>query len=360
MRYIIGVDLHKCSLTATVLDQDGAAIEEKKLATKCRTQIRDFFSRYGREAIVAVESVGFYQWFWDLLEPLVGKVVLADPVGVRAAAGRRTKTDKNDAWLIADLLRSGRLPASYVPAPALRELRQLVRLRYTLGRSLATERRRLRWIGLKANLPGPRVLTSVAAQKWLRAQKEHFSPLSLISAHLFQDHIIRFEREVDQVEAAIGAFLDQHPLLKQRVELLQSIPGIGLIGAVTILAEADPERFCCDAQLVSYAGLAPRVSQSGESEWHGHITKQGPPILRWILQQDAWVAIRSDEHVKRIWRRISHRAGSKKAAVAIARKLLIYARAVLRRNQPFSWPDETRAGTPPTTTQQQGAWCYAI
>lgn len=359
MRYIIGVDLHKCSLTAIVLDLAGAPVEEMTLATKCRQRIAEWFSRYGREAIVAVESVGFYQWFWDLLEPLVGQLVLADPVGVRAAAGRRTKTDRNDAALIADLLRAGRLPASYVPPPALRELRQLTRLRYLLARGLASERRRLRWIGLKANLPGPKQLTSAAAQKWLRAQKAQFSPVALASAHLFQDHVIRLERELDQVEEVIGAFLAAHPELQHRVELLQTIPGIGLVGAVTILAEADPERFARGEQLAAYAGLAPRVQQSGEGEWHGHVTKQGPPVLRWVLQQNAWVAIRADPRVKRLWLRISRKAGGKKAAVAIARKLLLYARSVLRQDRPFVWP-EPNPQPVNVPGEPEGAWGYAI
>jgi transposase len=357
MRFFIGVDLHKCSLTAVVLDEAGAVVNQVTLATKCREQVRAFFVSYGPDAAVAVESVGFYQWFWDLLEGRVGQLVLADPVGVRAAAGRQTKTDKNDAWLIADLLRGDRLPASHVPEPAHRALRQLVRLRQALSRSLASERRRLRWVALKANLPGPKQLTSAAAQKWLLAQKDKFHPIALTSGYLFQDHIIRLERELDELDRCLSNFVDAHPDIKRRLELLQSIPGIGVFSAATILAEADPERFDTDEQLVGYSGLAPRVMQSGPHEWHGHITKRGPPILRWILQQDAWVAIRCDPHVRRIWLRISRRAGNKKAAVAIARKLLIYARAVLRHQRPFAWPDQPH---PQTATAKQESWCYTI
>lgn len=357
MGLFIGVDLHKSALTAVVLDDQGTQLERKDIATKCRNRICDYFGGYPT-ARVAVESVGFYQWFWELVEPLVGELVLADPVGVRAAAGRRTKTDKNDAHLIADLLRSGRLPTSHVPEPTLRKLRKMVRLRYSLGQSLASERRRLRWIGLKANLPGPKVLTAAAAQKWLLAQESKIDPVEAATGRLFIEHIMRFEWEVAEIERSIAEFIDKRPDLKRRIDLLQTIPGIGLFSAATILAEADPERFARSEELSAYAGLVPRVSQSGESEYHGHITKQGPPILRWILTQDAWVAMRSDEHIRRIWTRIRRNAGKKKAAIAIARKLLTYARAVLKQNSPFVWPDEQPATT--GNKQKEGAWCYSI
>ncbi len=90
----IGVDLHKCSLTTMVLDEQGKVIERKDISTKCRKQIREYFGSYGLQCQVAVESVGFYQWFWDLVRPEVGKLVLADPASLKAFVGRKAKTDR--------------------------------------------------------------------------------------------------------------------------------------------------------------------------------------------------------------------------------------------------------------------------
>lgn len=359
MKYSIGVDLHKVALNTCVLDESGNVVEEKKIATKCRKQIRDYFAGYGKSAEVAVESVGFYQWFWKEVQPVVGALHLAEPVGVRAAAGRRTKNDRNDAWLLADLLRSGRLPTCYVPTPMMREFRNLLRLRHTLANSLSSERRRLRWIGLKANLPGPKSLTSDAAQKWIRAQKDTFEHSSLIAAHVFQDHIIGLERDLDKIENGILDFCEARPELKHRVELLRSIPGVGPITALTILAETgDILRFDNSEQLANYAGLSPRTMQSGDHIYHGHITKQGPPVLRRILQQAAWVAIREDKNVRRIWSRIGKSSGKKKATTAIARKILTYARAVIKQNSPFVWPeDKKKAGE---RQKEERFWNYQI
>jgi len=353
----IGVDLHKSSLTATVLDPSGAVLERREIPTKCRHQIANYFAAHGPEVQVAVESVGFYHWFWDTVKPRVRKLHLADPAGVRACAGRRTKTDRNDSLLLAELLREDRLPMAYVPEEPIRALRELCRHRHRLARQLALARRHLRWIGLKNNLPGPDTFTSDRAQKWLLSQDAKLNPAHRLSGRQFVDQITSLERQLADVETVLKDTIATHADLAPTLALMQSVPGIGFITALTLLCECgDITRFDSIDQLSSYAGLCPRVTQSGESAHHGHISKQGPPQLRWVLQQAAWVAIRCDPQARKIYARIAKRAGSKKAATALARKLLSYSWSVCRRGQPFVWPNtETKAGTGPVPV-----WSYDI
>jgi transposase len=335
----IGVDLHKTSLTATVLDPSGTILERKDLATKCRHQIAAYFAAHGPDVQVAVESVGFYHWFWDTVKPQVRHLHLADPAGVRACAGRRPKTDRNDSLLLAQLLREDRLPMAYVPDAPVRALRELCRHRHRLARQLALVRRHLRWIGLKNNLPGPATLTSDRAQKWLLSQDTKLNSVHRLSGRQFVDQITSLERQLADVETVLREATAAHAEWAPTLGLFQSVPGIGPITALTILCECgDIARFDTIDQLSAYAGLCPRVTQSGESAYHGHISKQGPPVLRWVLQQAAWVAIRTDPSARRIHARIARRAGTKKAATALARKLLSYAWSVVRRGQPFVWP----------------------
>src|ERR1041385_896023 len=134
----IGVDLHKSSMTIVVLDEHGQLLEQKEIPTKCRNQIRDCFASYGLQAQVAVESVGFYHWFWNLVRPLVGKMILANPTALAPFRGRKAKTDRKDARLIAELLFQGRLPTAFVPSESIRTLRELLRHRHSLARALAT------------------------------------------------------------------------------------------------------------------------------------------------------------------------------------------------------------------------------
>ena len=92
----VGIDLHKCQFTVFATDREGNKLCSTVIPTKCRNRIRDFFAGLVAEhdrVIVAVESVGFYQWFWDLVRPLVSDMHLADASQVRAAAGRKAKTD---------------------------------------------------------------------------------------------------------------------------------------------------------------------------------------------------------------------------------------------------------------------------
>lgn len=352
----IGVDLHKYQLTVVVLDEQGVLVRHDTLPTKCRNQIREWFASYGTDCQVAVESVGFYQWFWDLVQPLVGKLVLADPAGLASKRPRKqAKTDRHDARLLAELLFKKDLPTAFVPPLALRPLRELLRHRHSVGRTLAAQRRCLRWTMLKLNLPGPKNLTSDATQKWLLSQQAKFSPTQQLIVRQRLDQIIALERQVADTERAIAEAVGADPTWEHRLQLLQSIPGVGRLVALTILVETgDITRFANPDQVGAYAGLTPRVSISDKTVRHGHISKMGPPVLRWVLQQAAWVAVRVDQHARRLWLRISRKAGAKRAIVAVARKLLIYAWSVCRRNQPFHWPDQPEPEPAPV------GWSYAI
>jgi transposase len=352
----IGVDLHKTSLTATVLDSAGTVLERKDIPTKCRRQIAEFFSSHGPAVQVAVESVGFYHWFWDTVRPKVPILRLADPAGVRACAGRQTKTDRNDSLLLARLLREDRLPMAYVPEEPIRTLRELCRHRHRLARQLALARRHLRWIALKNNLPGPTMFVSDRAQKWLLSQHPKLSAAHRLAGRQLLDQIITLERQLSDTESALQQAVATHADLAPTLALVQSVPGIGFITALTIISECgDITRFDSIDELSAYAGLCPRVSQSGQSAHHGHVSKQGPPQLRWVLQQAAWVAIRCDPNARRIYARIAKRAGPKKAATALARKLLSYAWSVCRQGHPFVWPSDRQTGPGPVPV-----WSYDI
>lgn len=337
--YSIGVDLHKDTAVIAVLNSHGDLIERKTFPCKCKEQIRLYFASYGLQCQVAYESVGFYQWFWDLLTPIVGRLVLGDPAGIAAYRGREPKNDRNDSKLIARLLHEGIIPVAYVPAEPIRQLRQMVRLRHSIANGIKSTRKAVRWVSLQKNLPGPKQFTSTAMRKWMLANKDKFTKLEMENLCLRFKLLVEQENEEFQIEQQIKTFIRERSDLNNLDMLIQSIPGIGNIASATIIAETgDILRFDNTDQLCSYAGLCPRVSQSGETIHHGHISKQGPPLLRWVLQESAWVAIRCSDGIRHTYNRIARKAGAKKAATAIARKMLIYAWSVARRGRPFELP----------------------
>src|SRR4029079_9253652 len=153
--WCVGVDLHKDTLTACVFCGCCGEYSFQKIPCKCRRQVAAYFAALPRPHTVAIESVGFYRWLWEMLEPLVEKLVLADATQARALAGRRIKTDREDARNIAQLLSVGRLPTSYAQPMYVQILRALTRHRNGFSRQHARILHRVKSIMNTNNRPGP-------------------------------------------------------------------------------------------------------------------------------------------------------------------------------------------------------------
>ena len=333
--WCVGIDLHKDTLTACVLCRCCGEHSFKKLACKCRTQITEFFAALPRPHTVAIETVGFYRWLWDALEPIVEKLVLADATQARALAGRRLKTDREDALHIAELLAAGRLPTCYAPPLEVQLLRDVARHRSGFSRQHARVLCRVKSLMNANNRPGPERLQSDGLIRYLKGQGEKLPPRHVAMLWDCVDQLALTERQIDQAERTI-ADLVKSATFAADYALLVSFPGVALVTAATVLAEVgDFKRFKDPKAIGRYAGLNPRVFASGGKQRIGAIAKTGSPHLRWILQQAAWTAIRTDDGVKCIFLRIAKRAGRKAAAVAIARKLLTWMWAAVVHGEPY-------------------------
>ena len=149
------------------------------------------------------------------------------------------------------------------------------------------------------------------------------------------DQLALTERQIAQAERAIGEVVQRDPF-QEVYGILTSFPGVALVTAATVIAEVgDFRRFTHRKAIGRFAGLNPRVFASGGKQRIGHIAKTGSPHLRWILQQAAWTAIRTDDDVRRIFLRIAKRSGRKAAAVAIARKLLTWMWSAVVKGEPY-------------------------
>jgi len=338
--YHVGVDLHKDSMTVAVGNEVGEIVRTEKIPCKCINKVRDFFSQPEiSSSRVAVEAVGFYHWFWDEVSPKVAQMVLANAIETHKYS-KDPKTDFRDAKRLAHLSCSGEFERNqslnvFVPDLELRTLREVTRHRDSLARNRASVKNRIRRYCLKKNLPGPKVLDAASYQKWLFANEDKFSSFHRFALRELEDQLILLSRQIKDTERIITEFMEKERL-KETKRILCSIPGVGEIVAATIIAEVgDFSRFPSAEQLTSYAGLVPRVFQSGQSERHGRVTKEGPANLRWMLQQAAWVAIRQDRRIHQTFERIARKAGRKKAAVAIARKILVWAWYLIKDKKEF-------------------------
>ena len=154
-RWFVGIDLHKDTTTICIYCLSSGEAQYAKIPCKCRKKVREFFQALPRPHVVAIETVGFCRWLWEELEPIVDRLVLTDATATRALAARRLKTDREDAFDVAELLALGRLPMAYAPTMEVQILRDLTRHRNGLARQHARVLHRVHSILLTNNRPGP-------------------------------------------------------------------------------------------------------------------------------------------------------------------------------------------------------------
>jgi transposase len=245
----------------------------------------------------------------DLLEPLVSRVVVANPYQVKLIAAAAVKTDKRDTLTLAKLLSVNMIPEVWVPPQEVRDLRALVSHRSRLVSQQTAAKNRLHSVLHRHNLLLP------PGKPFSQENRSWWAELELPSSEK-----LRVQQEV---EAELQRLSVTQPWADQVTYLLQ-LPGFGLVTTMTVLsAIGHIERFPSAKKLVGYAGLGGRVHSSGHTHRGGSITKQGRKELRSALVEAAWVAVSNDPHWQEKFEALRVRIGKNKAIVAIARKLLV-------------------------------------
>lgn len=327
-----GLDVHKRQITYCLLNEAGDVTERGELPCR-REPIARFADRLGPNAAVALETTMNSQAIAGLLAPRVSRVVVANPLKVRAIAEARIKTDKVDAETLAQLLRCDYLPSVWVPDEPTRQKRQLSARRSALikHRNAAVHRIHSLLIGRLIPVPKGKLLNA-ANRAWLegldleeidRAELE--SELRVIDA---------FQREIDQVDQQIA----EHAHEQEQVRLLMSLPGVGQQVAISLLAAwGDWRRFKSPDHAASYLGLTPSTQQSGPRRRHGPITKAGRSHTRSMLIQAAQSVGRQQNPIGAFFRKKARRKNRNVAAVATARKLAVIAWHVLSSGEPYRY-----------------------
>lgn len=325
----IGMDVHDGYAVAAVLDPDGTVSAHEHL----RDAELDAFAREHAGAAVAIEATGVYRHVYDTLEPHVD-VTLVNPKKTRLIAESAAKTDEIDATTLAKLLRADMLAESYVPPAEIRRRRDLVRARKRLIDDRTRYKNRVRAVLKESGNAMDRSPFSDEGRQRLADldldagyRRRIDSSLRLIDA--LDEEIASYDREL----AAIAREDDQ-------AQRLMTIPGVGAISALTVLAElGDAERFPGHEQAVSYAGLDPTVAQSGDNEHRGPISKEGSSVLRWMLVQCATNVVRHGcEYFAAFFHRLRRRKNAQIARVATARKVLVSMYYMLARQEEFDPP----------------------
>jgi transposase len=315
----VGIDVSKDKLDACLLRLSGKPLPQvfKNDPNGHKKLLRwALYNAPGAKLHFCMESTGSYSQgialFLAEAEHLVS-VVNPHPVKHYAIAqGICNKTDPVDAHTIADFCRTQSPPQWRMCAPEVRTLVSLVRRQSILQEHLQQERNRLSEPGLIKEV-----------QQSIKAT-------------------IRFlETQISKVNKQIEQHIDSHPKLKQDKELLESIPGIGDITALWILAELpDVKQFASADAAAAYAGVNPREYSSGKSvRKRTRISKRGNARLRRALYMPALIAAKYNPCCSKLYDRLLARGMAKKAAIcAVMRKLLMIAFGVLKSQTKFITP----------------------
>ena len=315
------LDLAERSIQAVLKDDLGRIVRESRVE-KNEERILEFLG--GTNAKVVMESGYNHQRIYDVLKEKGYDVMVAHPLMVKAIAYARVKTDKVDARMLADLLRTGMIPESYVPDRDVREVRDLVR-------------RRRYMVQLRTMLKNK--VHAEVATRWVKYEGDLFTEDG--RAFLRSLRIDAIDDYLDTIEFLSGKIRELDERVKPLAEsdryakLLMTIPGVGRYSALLISSEiADINRFPDHEHLCSYANLSPRVHQSGETQYtYGG---SGNSMLSWIMVQCTRVHVRRcDSAITRFYQQVSRRRGEKVATVAAARKLMRAMYIMLKEEKPF-------------------------
>jgi transposase len=309
----------------TALDARGKIVQAGPVSNE-KPALRKYFRQFRGQAVqAAVEACGFWPGFREVVEPEVGRLVLVHPQRVKAIASAKLKNDRVDSETLAQLLRCDLLPESWKADRDTQARRQQVRLRTTLVRQRTRLKNQVHAVLHQQGLRSPATdLFGKRGRLWLAAVKLPAQARESVGTCLRMiDH---YSQEIEKQNLQLSEKAKQD----ERVQWLMTIPGIGEVSAMMVLAEiGDLSRFANKEALCSYAGLVPRVRESAGKAARGGITRQGSSALRWIMVEAAQVATRSSPAVKRYYERLLRKKHKHVARVAVARKLLIAVYALL-------------------------------
>lgn len=337
-RVYVGIDVHKKTYSVTAISEGRMVKKDTLVAdpSKLVNYLHKYFPKAELETAYETGFCGFHLHRQLTDQQIRNSVVHASKMEV--AVGDKTKTDKKDSLKLATQLSAGRLKGIYVPSKEREAKRYLTRLRENCSTHRIRFGCQLKSLLFLYGLIAPEDDQKIS-KKWLEKIKKQ-SPTEI---KYIVNQYIEMWIEITQRIATIDKEICKQAENDKDLEIMyRSVPGIGpLISRILANELGDMKQFSNEGQLFSYVGLTPCEHSSGEHKRLGHITRQGKPILRKVLIQAAWISIKHDASLKKIYERISQKAGKKRAIVGIARRLIGRIRACFRTGEIYKTQTET-------------------
>lgn len=332
MRYI-GLDVHKDFCEVAVVEAGACRSGPRVRSTPEDLEV--FAQSLGPKDQVVLEATGGALAIARILEPHVVRVVMANPMAVRAIATAKAKTDRLDARTLAKLLAAGFVPGVWIGDERTRLLRRLISRHAHLVRQRTRAKNEVHAVLQRTLMGRPPVsdLFGKRGRAWLGAQDLPADERETVEASL--RHIDFLDAELRRVDGGVAEQLLAWP----QVRRMMTIPGMGAMASAGVMAAiGDIRRFPTSRHLVGYLGLDARVRQSGSGPArHGRISKQGSAEARHLLVEAAWAAMRTPGPLRAFGERVRTRRGANIATVAVARKLAVLCWHLLIREEDYAF-----------------------
>jgi transposase len=330
----IGVDVHKNTYTFV-------ALHEKEVVKKATIEAKpELLVKFAKEHFVGANifmayEAGFsgFHLHRQLTNNGLNNIVV-HPASIEVSSRDRVKTDKRDAMKIAVQLQAGRLKSVMIPDEKREGFRSITRLRAKFG-----EHKKRMGNQIKSLLHQHGVIGANDNRKICKTWLEWIMTLKLnedvmYSLQFMKEQWINLDNKINEIEKKLAEQSTKDVGLDM---IYSSFPGVGLYTSRIIANElGDMSQFSNQKKLFSFTGLTPCEYSSGDNIRQGHISRQGRPILRKILIQAAWTAVKVDEIFKKKYEELGNRIGKKKAIVAVARNMVGIMRSCIKSGSMYN------------------------
>jgi len=321
---------------------------KKDIYTTLKTdikQMKNFLKKQrkpGQKLHLTFEISGEAGYRHDELLDFVDDITVSNPTKMTWIYRTAKKTDRIDARKQAVLLSIGEVPKVHIPSKEIRQWRVTIQHRRKIVSKITGVKNRTRAL-LKANgftRPAQRgSWWKLSNRAWMHQLAEEGQ---ITSEQLWPMSLSNMLEELELLALQlkrVTKYLDGYLHTQAGGQLLMSIPGVGPRTAEAVLAYTDDiRRFGRSKQYCAYFGLTPKLDESGSSRRLGHISKQGPSVVRWLIVESAWRGIRKSPALKAFYERVmcGQKARKKIATVAVARKLLSIMRGMQMTGELFN------------------------
>ena len=330
--YYVGLDIHKKTISYCIKLQDGKIVRHGEIAAE-RKALHQWTSELPGPWKGAMEATMFTGWVYDFLKPHALELKVAHPEMLKAITAAKKKNDRADSEKIADLLRVNLLPECHMASEEIRELRRVLRYRNMIVHTA---------VKMKNKISGLLMEVGATYSKKRLHGKKYFNELLERVEDVppsVNDLLCLSRSGLEMFQGVQKKLLDtlrENDLIRERVDRLMTIPGIGEVTALTWALEiGNASRFSSTRQAVSYCGLCSAQKESGGKEQRGPISKKRNKHLQTVLIEAAKLAPRWSEQLAEVHAKELTRGNRNRATLAVARRLVAYMMAVEKRKTAF-------------------------